>query len=139
MSQENVEVVRRIYEAWASGDFRAGADDLDRHVVLVIGPEFAEFGVFVGPDGVREFMRRFLEQWERLTIEATSIRTVGDTVLAQVVQHGKGRASGIEGDHRYFQLFTFRGGKIVRMESIIGKAEALEAVGLSEQDAHAES
>jgi ketosteroid isomerase-like protein len=59
---------------------------------------------------------------------------VGDTVLAEVVQHGKGRASGVEGDNQYFQLFTFRGGKIVRMESIMSEAEALEAVGLSEQD-----
>ena len=44
----------------------------------------------------------------------------------------EGRASGIEGDISYFMLFTFRGGKIVRMESIMGEAEALEAVGLSE-------
>ena len=59
-------------------------------------------------------------------------RAVDGTVLAQIVQHGKGRASGIEGDNRYFQLFTFRGQKIVRMESIMDEAEALEAVGLSE-------
>ncbi len=56
-----------------------------------------------------------------------------DTVLARVVQHSKGRASGIEGDISYFVLFTFRGGKIVRMESVMGEDEALEAVGLSEE------
>ena len=77
-------------------------------------------------------MRRFLDQWEEVTIEAKRLRAVGDTVLATVVQHGKGRASGIEGDTHYFQLFTFRGGKIVRMESVMGQAEALEAAGLSE-------
>src|SRR4051812_17795525 len=132
MSQQNVEIVRQIYKAWATGDFRARVGDLDQHVVLVIRPELPEFGVFVGPEGVRGYMRRFLEQWERLAIEAKHIRTVGDTVLAEVVQHGRGRTSGIEGDNRYFQLFTFRGGKIVRMESIMGEAEALEAVGLSE-------
>ena len=139
MSQENVEIVRRIYEAWAQGDFRAGIGDLDQHVVLVIRSDFPEFGVFLGLDGVRDYMRRFLEQWEQLTIEATNLRAVGDTVLAQIVQHGKGRASGIAGDNRYFQLFTFRGQKIVRMESIMSEGEALEAVGLSEHDAHADS
>ena len=132
MSQENVEVVRRIYEAGAAGDFRARVDDLDRHVVLVIGPDFPEFGVFVGPEGIRDYMHRFLDQWERLTIEAKELRAVGDTVLAQVVQHGRGRTSGIEGDNSYFQLFTFRGGKIVRMESIMDEGAALEAAGLSE-------
>jgi ketosteroid isomerase-like protein len=132
MSQENVEIVRRIYEAWAQGDFRARIDDLDQHVVLVIRPDFPEFGVFLGLDGVREYMRRFLDQWEQLTIQATNLRAVGGTVLAQIVQHGKGRASGIEGDNRYFQLLTFRSRKIVRMESIMDEAAALETLGLSE-------
>jgi ketosteroid isomerase-like protein len=139
MSQENVEVVRRIFEAWATGDFRAGVNDLDPHVMFVTPPDFPEFGVFVGPDGVRDFMQRFLEQWDRLTIEAKDLQVVGDTVLAHVVQHGKGRTSGIEGDNRYFMLFTFRGNKIVRMENVMDEAEALEAVGLPGQDAQSSS
>jgi ketosteroid isomerase-like protein len=132
MSQENVEIVRRIYEAWGQGDFRTRIGDLDEHVVLVIQPDFPEFGVFLGLDGVRDYMRRFLDQWDQLTIQATHLRAVGDTVLAAIVQHGKGRASGVEGDIRYYQLFTFRGEKIVRLESILDEAAALEAAGLSE-------
>src|SRR3954451_7446272 len=132
MSQENVEIVRRIYEEWAIGRFGAGIDDFDQHVVFVVRPDFPEWGVFNGPDGVRDFMQSFLEQWELLTIEAKRIEAVGDTVLAHVVQHGKGRASGIEGDLTYFMLFTFRGKKIVRLENAMDEREALEAVGLSE-------
>ena len=132
MSQENVEIVRRIFEAWATGDFRAGIDDLDRHVMFVTGPDFPEFGVFVGPDGVRDFMQRFLEQWEQLTIEAKYLQAAGDTVLAHVVQHGKGKASGIQGDIWYFMLFTFRGKKIVRLENVMDEGEAREAAGLRE-------
>ena len=79
-------------------------------------------------------MQRFLEQWERLTIEAKRIESVGDTVLAHVVQRAKGRASGIEGDLFYFMLFTFRGKKIVRLENLMDEGEALEAAGLLEQD-----
>ena len=132
MSQENVEIVRRIFDAWAMGDFRAGVDDLDQHVVWVIRPEFPESGVFQGTDGPGDWMRRFLEGWELLTVEAKHLQAVGDTVLAHVAQHSKGRASGIEGDLSYFMLFTFRGKRIVRMETIMDEAEALEAVGLSE-------
>ena len=132
MSQENVEIVRRIYDAWANGDFRAGIAYLDQHVVLVVGSDFPEFGVFVGAEGIRRYMRRFLEQWEELTIDAKELRTAGDTVIARIVQHGKGRASGIEGDNTYFQPFTFRGQKIVRIESIWDEDHALEAAGLQE-------
>jgi ketosteroid isomerase-like protein len=50
--------------------------------------------------------------------------------LTRVVQHGKGRTSGTEGDDRYYILYTFRGRRIVRIEVIRGRTEALEAVGL---------
>ena len=130
--------MRQIYEAWAAGDFRAGADNRDHDVVFLVRPDFPEFGVFHGPDAIGAYMRRLLEQWERLTLEAEHLRSAGDIVLAGVVQHGKGRVSGIEGDNRYFMLFTFRGTKIVRWEIVFDENEALEAVGLSEQDAHAE-
>ena len=132
MSQENVEIVRGIYDGWAVGDFLAGADRLDDHVVFVVRSDFPEWGVFHGPDGVKEYMRRLLGQWERLTVEAMDLSAVGDTVLARVVQHGKGRASGIEGDDHYFMLFTFRGGHLVRIETVRHEVEALKAVGLEE-------
>jgi ketosteroid isomerase-like protein len=132
MSQENVETVRRIFEAWANGDFREGASDIDRDVVFVVSADFPTAGVFVGLDGVRDYIRDFLAQWETMTIEATDTEAVGDTVLAHVLQHAKGRASGVEVDLPHFMLFTFRGKAIVRIESVMDKAEALEALGLSE-------
>jgi ketosteroid isomerase-like protein len=132
MMQTNVEVVRRMYDGWATGDLRAGAEDLDPHVVMVVRPAIPEFGVFVGTDGVRNYMHRLLQHWERVTFEAKHLQSVGDTVIAHVVQHSKGMASGVEGDIWFFQLFTFRGGKIVRMEVVGNRAEALEAVGLRE-------
>ena len=58
MSQENVEIVRRICEGWAAGDRDAGAADLDPRVVLVLRPSFPEPGAFVGAEGVRNYLRR---------------------------------------------------------------------------------
>ena len=130
MSQENVEVVRRIFDAWASGDWSIGNEYLDQHAVYVISSDFPAFGAYFGLDGVRAYWRDFLEQWERLTFEAKRIEAVGDTVLAHVVQHAKGRASGIEGDLWYFMIFTFGGKKIVRLENAMNEGDALEAAGL---------
>ena len=132
MSEDNVESVRRIFEGWATGDLRAGAEYFDEHVVFVVRSDFAEPGVALGADGVREFMHRFLENWERTTFEAEHIEAVGDTVLVRLVQRGTGTASGVQTELRYFQLFTFRGGKIVRQETVMHEHEALEAVGLRE-------
>ena len=132
MSQENVATVGRIFEGWAAGNFRVGAEYFDEHVVLVVRPEFAEPGVALGTDGVREYMHRFLENWERTTFEAEQMKAVGDTVLVRLVQRGIGRASGAAGEVRFFMLLTFRGGKIVRFETVLHERQALEAAGLSE-------
>jgi ketosteroid isomerase-like protein len=131
MSKENVEIVRRIFEAWSSGDWSIGNVYLDEHAVCVVSSDFPAFGAYYGIDGIRSYWRDFLAQWEQLTFEAKDLQVVGDTVLAEALQHSKGRVSGIEGTITYFILFTFRGGRIVRMESVMSRDEALTAVGLS--------
>jgi uncharacterized protein len=132
MSEENVAIVRRAYERWATGDFRSGAADLDPHVVFVVQAPFLEPGVYLGHDGVRDYMSRFLEQWEHYTIEAEQFQAVGDTILVRIYQRGKGKASGIDTELRSYMLFTFRGRKIIRIENVLDETKALEAAGLSE-------
>jgi ketosteroid isomerase-like protein len=132
MSQENVEVVRRILADWATGDFAAPVGDYDPNIVLVVRPAFADHGVFLGPDGVRDYMRGFLAQWERYAIQEQEVKAVGDTVLARVVQRGRGKASGVDSEMPSFVLFTFRAARIVRMEFVRDENEALKAAGLRE-------
>jgi ketosteroid isomerase-like protein len=133
MSQENVEVVRRILAQWAAGDFSEevlGA--LDPNVVFVVERSFPESGVFLGLDGLRDFTRRFFAQWDRYAIEEKRLRAVGDTVLAHVVQRSTGKSSGIESELASFMLFTFQGERIVRIDNVLEEKEALEAAGLRE-------
>ncbi len=107
--------------------------------MFVVGPDLPDFGVFAGPAGVKNYMGRLLEHWDRYRIEAEQIQAAGDTVLAHVHQYGTGRESGVDVEGSFFMLFTFRGRRIVRIESVSDERAALEAVGLSEQDAHADS
>ena len=132
MSQENVEVVKRILDGWATGEFDAEIAELDRHVTFVVAPSFPDPVVTNGPAGITDYMTRFLEQWERFSMEATDVRAVGDTVVAEAIQRGKGRASGVQLDVQVFALFTFRGSRIIRIEIVLEKADALEATGLRE-------
>jgi ketosteroid isomerase-like protein len=134
MSQENVETVRRVYAGWQQGDFKAPLEVFERNVALVIDDEIPEGGVFVGLDGVRAYTRQFLEPWESLTISAETLTEVGDSVLARATQKGVGRGSGLPTSITYFQAWTFRGGKVIRLETILREPAALEAVGLREED-----
>src|SRR3954451_15819649 len=119
MPQETVEIVRSILAAWGRGDFSAGPAHFDENLVFISGPEFPAFGVYLGIDALASFIQDFLRQWEWTTFEAERIRAVGDTVIAQVVQRGKGRASGAESQLHFFMLFTFRGRKVIRYETVM--------------------
>ena len=132
MSQDNVQTVRRIFDGWTAGDFGAGFTDLDPDVVFIVRHPFPEAVETAGPNGIRDYMRRFLDNWKSYAVEARHFRSVGDLVVADAVQRGEGKASGIEMEQPFFMLFTFRAGKIVRIESILERDEALEAAGLSE-------
>jgi ketosteroid isomerase-like protein len=131
VAQDNVEIVRGIYEHWGRGEFRATADLLDEHALLVMRPEFPDAGTYLGREEIADYTRGFLEPWTRITIEAEEIIPAGDSVLVEVLQRGEGDASGIETELRYFHLWTFRGGKAIRMETIRERDEALVAAGLS--------
>ena len=133
MSPENVEAVRAVYARWSEGDFRTSLEVLDPLVLFVHPPPLPEPGTYLGVDQVREFMRGFLESWSHLTIEAEGMTDAdGGTVVAAVRQSGVGSGSGAETDLRYSQVWSFRGGKVIRLENFREHAEALEAAGLSE-------
>ena len=139
MSRENVEMMRSVYDRYREGDFRASADLLDPYVVLVLsrasdwGPETPASGVYIGSEGVAEYTRESLiKPWSSFTMEADEIVEAGDSVLVRVHQRGVGRTSGVPSELRYFTLWSFRGPRIIRIESFRDRGEALEAAGLSE-------
>jgi ketosteroid isomerase-like protein len=132
MSQENVEAVRAIYDEWGAGNFRGGVERYDPLALLVQGAGFPEQGAYLGLEGFAEYMQTFLEAWERVTIEAEELLDAGDSVVAAVLQRAIGKGSGATAEFRYFQVWSFRGGKVIRLENFRERTDALEAAGLRE-------
>ena len=135
MSQENVEVVRGIYDEWAKGNLRAGRDLYDRRVLFIpIAEMFDARDFYVGPEGVAEFMRPFLQAWTNFTVTAEELIEAGDSVVVAVRHRALGRESGVLADEpeQEFQVWTFRGTAVIRFEVFRDRADALEAVGLRE-------
>jgi ketosteroid isomerase-like protein len=130
VSRRNLEALERVYERWGQGDFRAGLGLFDARVMFVMGPGFPDSGIYVGHEGVSEYMRGFLEPWSHITIVALEMTPVGDTVVAEVRQRGTGDASGADTGFDYFQLWTFRGEKVIRFETFRERSEAFAAAGL---------
>ena len=130
MPDEHVDALRDVYARWGQGDFSASLDVADPLILFVLGPEFPDAGSYLGIEGLREYTRGFLEPWSRMTIEAEELTAAGDSVVVAVLQRGVGVESGIATDFRYFQVWSFRGARAIRLENFRERAEALEAVGL---------
>ena len=133
MSQENVEIVRRVYEQWAIGNFSAEFWDPDVEHSR-IGAETPDMeGRWLGLDEMWSAMREYLRPMSDVRIEAVRIIDLGgDRVLVLSRQTARGKQSGVPIEHELGDLFALHDGKIVRFDSYWDRAEALEAVGLSE-------
>ena len=134
MSEENVEVVRRVYEAVASGDTEAvlAAYDPDIEWQFARSPFRSLFkrDTYHGHEGLRSFIReRYADAWETIEDDLEELIDADEYVVSVVTTRGRGRASGVEVEIKHAGLWTLREGKIVRVAWFPSREEALEAAG----------
>ena len=89
----NVDALRAMYARWEQGDLAASVGLLDENVTLLVDADIPDGGSYQGTDGVRDYMARFLEPWDSLTMAGGSYRDAGDSVLVKVHQTGIGRSA----------------------------------------------
>ena len=133
MSQENVEIVRRMVEAFNRGDVDAVIASFGEQCALHEPPETLDTprAGFRGHDGIREWMANLRETAE-IQFETTGFMINGDSVLSEWVGRGLGHAGGVPLEWRSFVVLRLRDGKIEQALAFLSRAEALEAAGLSE-------
>ena len=131
MSEENVETVRRIYDAFAEGDFARALEEGEPDFEW-IPPEQDIQGPVQGKESLRRFLEDQDEAFEDFRVEAEELKVRGDQVLAFIQVSGRGRGSGVEFDIRAATLWTFRGGRLIRGQVFPDRRDALEAAGLEE-------
>ena len=132
MSQENVEVVTRLVEAWNRADVEAILALFVPDCEVLFPPEVPEPGPFRGHAELRGWVEGFLAAWESHHAEVVDLTEEGDLVLAMLHLTGRGSGSGIEMDETDAHLFTLRDGKVTRWRNFSQRSDALEAAGLSE-------
>ena len=138
MSQENVEIVRRLLAALQSVDsgnferrFAEVREIFDPEVEWVAAPHsLLASEEYRGYDGVRRFWTQFLSAWDEYGLQVDEVIDAGDQVVA--VMRLTGRTNELEVDEGRSSLFTVRDARIVRIEPFASKDGALEAAGLRE-------
>ena len=141
MSQENVEIVERAVAA-------VNDRDIDSYLACCTADVRMENanapieGAYEGADGIRRFFADMLDTAPDFRITIERLESIGtDRVLGFMRLNMSGRTSGIilGSDMPSANLYDFTDGKIKRVRIFFDRQEALEAAGLSEQDAHADS
>jgi hypothetical protein len=127
MSQENVEVVRRVHDAFNARDMEAYVAAHHPNVEVVVLRSQIE-GPFRGHGGLRRMATEAFEADMELRVD--EVRDCGDRVLLLGHQHAIVR--GVPFDHILAEVYELEAGKVRRMQAFATVAEALEAVGLRE-------
>jgi ketosteroid isomerase-like protein len=138
MSKENVEIVRRVYDAAAGRDAATVLALYDPEVELdasrlgIVGSAVPGGGLYRGHDGLRSLFREWHEAWGSIEYSYEELIDAGEQVISVVERHARGRASGAEVERAFSLLWTVRDGKVIRLVWFLSRAEALEAAGVPE-------
>ena len=135
MSQENVDLVRRLVEAFNRRDMRGLAelshDDLE--FVSVLTAVDAGGATYRGSETWTSYFAAMNETWDEWQVEDFQVfdgREDGVAGVFRIV--GKGKHSGAPVEHEIGLAYRIRDGKVWRMRSYLDPGQALEAVGLRE-------
>jgi ketosteroid isomerase-like protein len=132
VSEENLQITRRGWEAYLRGDMDALASLWAPEVVWDLQhfrnwPESSYHGV----DGVRQFVTEWLEVWGDYEVEVEELLPAPDGRVVSLITHrAKGRQSGLPMNLSMALTATLRNGKIIRFDTYDDRAEALDAAGL---------
>jgi ketosteroid isomerase-like protein len=127
--QSDVELVRGIIQALNRGDVDG--------MLARMHPDFEWRPLEASPVARvyrgREEVRRYVEDWlstfDTLWLDLEDPTEVADRVVAVVRSRGRGRASGVELETRFCQVWSLRHGRAVAMEEYATREQGLAALG----------
>jgi ketosteroid isomerase-like protein len=132
MPQNNVEVARRAFDNFNRRELAAAVAAFASDAEWIPYLAALEEHTYRGRERIEAMWQEVLRDFPDFRIELMEVVTDrGDTLVVKVEFQGMGRASGADTRTTVFQVVSFRGRKVTRVEGFRDRAEALEAVGLS--------
>ena len=133
MSQENVEIVRRNYEAFSRGDIDAWLKSMREDAELNEVSEIPDAAVYRGHEGLRRWAESLMQLVSEWCWTPEEFIYQGDAaVLVRARMTARSAGGGVPFEQVIFHLIEFQDGEIVCFRGFLDRDEALEAVGLSE-------
>lgn len=132
MSQDNVEVIRGLYDSFSRGDVQAVLGQMDQKVEWRAAENYiyADRNPYVGPQAVLEgvFMRLGSE-WEEFTITPEEWLDAGHHVVVLGTYVGTHKETRKEVRAQFAHVWGVRGGRVARFQQYTDTKQFAEAVG----------
>jgi ketosteroid isomerase-like protein len=131
MSQENVEIVRKMMTAFIDGDYERALLAFDSEVEGDF-THMPDGRMTLGREELRGEIAGWQGTWDEFETEVEDIIDAeGERVVLLVRQTGTGRGSGVKAEIRYAQIFVVRDGAVASMKTYLDPDEAWRDAGLS--------
>jgi ketosteroid isomerase-like protein len=133
MPQDNVRIVRQVFEAFNSEDIARIVEFTHPDFVAEVSAEIStEPDTYRGHDGIRRYFDSFQEAMYEIRFQAEQFWEVGESVVVALWLTARGRQTGIPVEQRTAGVWTIRDGRVLRIQAYSSASQALEAVGLGE-------
>jgi ketosteroid isomerase-like protein len=130
VTDSNLEIVKKGYEALARGGFEDWLPYFDSEFEMTTPPDLAsEPGTYRGQEGVRRWWEEFYEAMDEVRLEPHDFLAVGEYVVVPFEIVTRGRTTGLETRMRAVQVWHLRDGKAIRLDVY---AELEQAVAAAE-------
>lgn len=131
MSQKNVEVVRRGYEAYARGGVQAMLEGISPEMVTY--REEPDGATYHGPEGLLRAISEWVEDFDEFTATPMEMIDANDhQVVVRVHQTATGSQSGAPIEADFWFVHSLRDAQVIRLDMFASKAHAFRAAGLEE-------
>jgi len=117
MSNSNLDLTLRAYEASLRGPYEDFVALLDEHVSIVLPASLPHGGAYRGKAGARELRERLMLAWAEFAVETLEFLTGQDSVIAIIRLKAVARATGKSVDMRIAEFWRFAEGKVVELSA----------------------
>ena len=132
MSQENMEKVRRTFEALARGDFRTALQDVRMELRIHRVAPLPDPVTYRGPAGMLQAWGHWTEPFEELEMTIGELTDAGHSVLAEIRQRGRRKDGGELVEEQFWFVCTFFEGELVQWDMLASKRQALKGIAMRE-------
>ena len=129
MSEENIKSSRRMWDRFLAGDLPGTLAFFDENIEVHDIPDLPDASVYHGHQGYLDQIEKFGEAFSDITWEPLELIDRGDKVVSVVHATGLAKTGGLEAETTYAELYTWRRGKIVKIQYFTRKAEPSKPQG----------